>query len=142
MRSLHSGILLLLLIILSACSSKYSEVDELAKDLKTVTSWAATANMTGDAWIRGNVPTVYAKQALQKAQQEIIKETVTLDKEVPAQNHRQLLEQLKNLQQTVGQMSTAVEQENRTIVAQQIQQLLIEKQALNALTKTICESHE
>jgi len=34
--------------------------------------------MVGDAWLRGGVPTVYAKQTLQKAQQELQKEIDTL----------------------------------------------------------------
>lgn len=136
MQSRHSGILLLLLTILSACSNK-SPAKELSKHLQTVTSWAATADMTGEAWIGGNVPTVYAKQTLQKAQQEITKETTTIKKLASSQNNQQLLEQLKSLNQTVAQMSTAVEQENQTVLAQQIQQLLIKKQALSTLTKTI-----
>lgn len=136
MASIRSGILLLLLTLLNACSSTSSEVDEVTKELKTITSWAATADMTGEAWIRGSVPTAYAKQTLQTAQQEIRKQTTTLNKDASVQNNKQLLAQLKSIDQTVGQMSMAVAQENRPVVAQQIQQLLIEKKALSALTKT------
>ncbi len=58
MQLIQIGSPLLLLIILSACSSK-SSADELTKDLQKVTSWAATADMVGDAWTHGNVPTAY-----------------------------------------------------------------------------------
>lgn len=43
---------LLLLPLFTACSSQ-SSASELTKELQTVTSWAATAQMVGDAWTRG-----------------------------------------------------------------------------------------
>jgi uncharacterized metal-binding protein len=68
------GSSLLLLTLMTACSGK-SEADKLTKELQTVTSWAATAEMTGEAWIQGNVPTAYAKQTLSTAQKKLHKQT-------------------------------------------------------------------
>lgn len=133
---------LFLLTLLTACSSK-SSADELAKELQTVTSWAATAHMVGDAWTRGVVPTAYAKQTLEKAQKELHKEIDKLTQKSDPQDRATLQEQLRRLESTVGQMSTAVEQGNRTAlaklvadIAQQLKQLSREEQTISTLAKT------
>lgn len=130
MRLMHSSRLLLLLTLLTACSNKSSE-DKLANELQTITSWSATAQMVGEAWVRGAVPTVYAKQTLSTAQQELQKETDTLAQlSIPPTQRPTLLENLQHLDQTVGQMSTAAQQTDRTGMAQEIQKLALEKQKI------------
>lgn len=128
--------LLFLLKLLTACSSQ-SSTNELAKELQTVKSWAATAEMVGDAWIRGNVPKAYAKQTLEKTQEELKNETDTLSKlSIESSQRDTVLEQLKRLENTVGQMSKAVEQKDQKLIAQQIQQLSLEEQMIDKLAKT------
>lgn len=125
-----------MLTLLTACSSK-SSADELTKKLQTVTSWAATAEMTGDAWIQGNVPTVFAKQTLSLAQEKLHKETEKIAQlSIDPMQHRTILENLMRLESTVGQMSTAVEQKDRTAIAQQLKQLSSQKQAIDTLALT------
>lgn len=126
----------MLLTLLTACSSK-SGADKLTKELQTVTSWAATAEMTGDAWMHGNVSTVYAKQTLSTAQKKLHKQTETLFKSSsdPTQR-RMLLDRLQRLESTVGQMSRAVEQKDRTAIAQQLRQLSTQKQTISTFAKT------
>ncbi len=134
---------LLLLTLLTACSGK-SEADKLTKELQTVSSWAATAEMTGEAWMQGNVPTAYAKQTLSTAQKKLHKQTEAIARLSydPTQLSR-ILEHLQLLESTVGQMSTAVEQKDRTALArldaditQQLQQLSSQKQSIKTLAKT------
>ena len=122
--------MLLLLTLLTACSNKSS--DDVTKELEAVTSWAATAQMTGDAWIRGAVPTAYAKQTLSTAQKELHKETDTLTS-INSTQRRTLLEHLQRLEMIVNQMSTAVAQGNHTALAQQLKQLSAEKQTISTL---------
>ncbi len=126
---------LLLLTLLTACSNK-SPTDDLAKELETVTSWAATAQMTADAWLHGSVPRVFAKQTLSKAQTKLHEETDTLahSSTNPSQR-RTILENLQRLESIVSQMSTAVEHEDHTVMTQQLKQLSTQQQTLSALAK-------
>lgn len=136
MRLMHSSHLWLLLTLLTACSNKSSK-EQLANELQTITSWSATAQMVGEAWVRGAVPTVYAKQTLSTAQQELQKETDTLAQlSIPPTQRPTLLENLQRLDQTVGQMSTAAQQTDRTGMAQEIQKLALEKQKIKKFAQT------
>jgi TolA-binding protein len=129
----------LLLGLLTSCSNHSSA--QLSKELQTVTSWAATANMVDHTWIQGAVPTVYAKQTLQTAQQELQKEISTLREPqsftATKQNRVALLEHLHRLQQILEQMSTTVDQGNSTAMPQQLRQLSMEAQKIDMLAKAI-----
>lgn len=127
---------LLLLTLLSACNSK-SRASELTKQLQTVTSWAATAQMTGEAWIHGNVPTVYAQQTLSTAHKKLHKETETIAQSSydPTQR-RTILEHIQRLESTVGQMYWAVEHKDRTAIAQHLRQLSTQKLSISTLALT------
>jgi hypothetical protein len=136
MRLVHLSGLLLLLMLLTACINKSSE-DKLANELQTITSWSATAQMVGEAWVRGAVPTVYAKQTLSTAQQELQKETDMLVRlSITSTQRPTLLENLQRLNQTVGQMSTAAQQTDRTRMSQKIKQLVLEEQKIKKFAQT------
>lgn len=133
MRLLNSSwSLLLLLSTVTACSPK-PKAAEFTKELKTVTSWAATVHLVGDSWLRDTIPTTYAKQTLQKTQQELQKETHTLAKVTPERDRMKVSEQLQRLRHTVREMTVAVERKNRNMMNQQLQLLSSQEQALNAL---------
>jgi|ERR687885_590851 hypothetical protein len=135
MEGIRSASLLLLLTILSGCSRK-SSADELTQELQTVKSWAATAHLVGDTWIRGDVPTAYAKRTLSTTQKELQNELNKLSQEAPPQSRATLVAQLQRLQSTVKQMSKAVEQKNAMAMQQQIQQLSAQEQSISTLAKT------
>ncbi len=135
MRSLQVKSLLLLLTSLAACSNK-SSTNDLAKELETVMSWAATSQMAGDAWIHGNVPTAFAKQTLSKAQTKLHEETDTLAHSSNPTQRRTILENLQRLESTVSRMATAVEHEDHTVMTQQLKQLSTQQQRLSSLAKT------
>jgi hypothetical protein len=128
----------LFLTLLTACSSQ-SSAGELKKDLTTVKSWTATAHMVGDSWIKGAVPEAYAKQTLQAAQSELHKQGNTLAKVAPAQIQTQLSDQLQQLEQTIGQMTLAVEHKDRPAMIQQIRQLSTQEHAIKVLAATVGE---
>lgn len=135
MNGIRSASFLLVLTILSACSSK-SSVDEVTKELQSVKSWAATAHLVGDSWMHKDVPTTYAKQTLSKAQQELQKEQDNLSRKAPPKSRAILIEQVQHLQATVAQMSEAVEKKNSQAMNQQIQQLSAQEQMMSPLAKT------
>jgi hypothetical protein len=126
---------LLGLTLLTACSE--AATDKLTQELQTVKSWTATSKMVADAWIRGAVPRVYAKQTLHKAQQEFQTETDNIAKiesstAIPQPYKLALLGHIKRLAKITEQMSTAVEQENYSVVAQSIKDLSLEGRTLDS----------
>jgi len=120
--------------LLTACS-RPSSADEVKKELQTINSWATTAHMVGEAWRKGNVPTPYAKTTLQKAQKELHKEADTLEKKASGKEQEILLKHLQNLDQLISQISKAVEQKDYNAIAQPLQELATEEQAVSALAK-------
>ncbi|MEH2390341.1 MAG: hypothetical protein V7K21_01260 [Nostoc sp.] len=69
---------LLILTLLASCSGKNS-AEDMDKETQSVSSWLATANMVGDAWISGAVPNIYAEQTLKRATEELRKEKEKID---------------------------------------------------------------
>ena len=135
MNGIRSASLLLVLTILSACSSK-SSAGAVTKELRAVKSWAATAHLIGDKWIQKDVPAVYAQQTLSKVQQELQKERDNLSRKAPPQSRARLIAQVQHLQATVAQMSEAVEQKNFQAMSQQLQQLSAQEQVMSLSAKT------
>lgn len=126
---------LLTLTLLTACSKE--PTDRLTQELKTVKSWTATSKMVADAWVRGAVPKVYAKQTLKKAQQEFQTETnniaeIESSTAIPQPYKLVLLGHIKRLAKITEQISTAVEQENYSIVAQRLEDLSLEGRTLDS----------
>lgn len=112
-----------LLFVLAACSR--SSAAESTKALKTIQSWIATAQMTGEAWQEGSVPDVYAKQTLEKSQQEISKEAqgLTISSE--------LSQQLQKTQQILEEITADIEHHNKTATVIALQKLSNEQKQLN-----------
>ncbi|MBW4473653.1 MAG: hypothetical protein KME45_25240 [Stenomitos rutilans HA7619-LM2] len=123
----------LLLFVPIACSQQSSS-EVLSQHLKTVHSWTATAQMVAESWTQGSVPQRYAKQTLEKTQQEIAKETESLFNELP-QTRSQFAPSLQQLQQTIQQLSIAVEQSEKAAIAAPLKQLIIEEQQLQTLIR-------
>ncbi len=126
---------LLGLTLLTACSE--AATDKLTQELQSVKSWTATSKMVADAWVRDAVPKVYAKQTLKKAQQEFQTETdniaqIESSTAIPQPYKLALLGHIKRLAKITEQMSTAIEQENYSVVAQRIGDLSLEGRKLDA----------
>ncbi|WP_013320688.1 hypothetical protein [Gloeothece verrucosa] len=125
---------MLLIFTASGCSSQPS-TDKFVQEMKTVTSWAATSQMVGDAWLKQDVPTVYAKLTLETAQEKLQKEAETLNKVTPFQQKTRVLNQLQQLEKTVTRMAIAVNNKDNPAVSQQVQILSTHQQALHSLIK-------
>ncbi|MEH2083327.1 MAG: hypothetical protein V7K89_26140 [Nostoc sp.] len=126
---------LLGLTLLTACSE--AATDKLTQELQTVKSWTATSKMVADAWVRGAVPKVYAKQTLKKAQQKLQTETdniaeIESSTAIPQPYKLALLGHIKQLVKITEQISTAIEQENYSVVAQRIGDLSLEGRRLDS----------
>lgn len=123
---------LLLLATVTACSHKPSAA-QLAKELETAASWTATAHMVGEEWLKASIPTAYTKQTLQTTQEEFRKEVETIAKVAPAQDRSTVQKQLQGIEQTLGEITKAVEQSDRPMLTQHLQQLSTQEQALDRL---------
>jgi hypothetical protein len=84
-----------------------------AQALQTVTSWAATAHLVGDAWMAHAVPQAYVVQTLRHARRQLHTQRRTLESHppsAPAEARAALAGHLQSLEHTVHQMLTAVRQ--------------------------------
>lgn len=133
MRASHFCQLVFLFSVVTACSSQPSAKD-LAKELETVKSWTATAEMVGESWLKQSIPTVYAKQTLQATQAELQKETETVKKVAPNQARGEVVTKLQQIEQTVSQLELAVEKDDRANLSQLLQQLSMQKRTLDTIS--------
>jgi hypothetical protein len=105
--------------------------------MQTATSWAATAHMTGEAWLNGAVPTRYARRTMQTAQQALSEEKRMLEQSPSITGDRlsKALEQLQQLEATVEEMQAAVQTGDRARLGQQLNQLATQEQTLKTFTQ-------
>ncbi|BAY24549.1 hypothetical protein NIES2100_43440 [Calothrix sp. NIES-2100] len=128
---------LLIITWLTSCSGK-STSEDMTKEIQNVSSWSATAQMVGDAWIQGAVPKKYAQTTLKKAQQEILKEKDNIVKlqtsqKAVAQHKSVLLTEVLLLANKTEQMSRAITQANRHQVQKSLKELEAETRVLHRL---------
>lgn len=137
MRTVRLCSLSLLLLLLSSCS--HAPADQLKIELQTVTSWAATAHMVSEAWLKGDVPHAYAMRALRTAQETIQEEAQTAQEqkaEGVAALQSSLVGQARSLEQLIAQMRAAIEKRDGETLAQLLKQLEAEEQAIKSLDKS------
>ena len=137
---------LLIVTLLASCSGKTS-AEDIDKETESVSSWVATANMVGDAWIRGAVPNKYAEQTLKRATEELRKEKekideIKLSKDVSKHDKSVLIAEVFQLANKTQEMSKAVAQKNRSVVRQKLGELAAEKRSLNKLRKVAGQTNE
>ena len=131
---------LLILTLLASCSGKNS-TEDMDQETQSISSWVATANMVGDAWIRGAVPNKYAEQTLKRATEELQKEKskidkIKLSKDVSEHDKSVLLADVLQLANKTEEMSRAVAKKNYSEVRQKLGELAVEKRSLNKLKKS------
>ncbi|MEI1373579.1 hypothetical protein PQG02_15360 [Nostoc sp. UHCC 0926] len=117
------------------------------KETQSVSSWVATANLVGDAWIRGAVPNKYAEQTLKRATEELGKEKekideIKLSKDVSEHDKSVLGSEVFQLANKTEEMSRAVAQKNCSAVRQKLGELAAEKRSLNKLKKVAGQTNE
>lgn len=132
---------LLMLTLATSCGGK-TPTEDMLNEAQNVSSWAATANMVGDAWIRKAVPSNYAQQTLKKAQEELLKESGNIVQIKPSSDTTEryksvLLADTLQLANTTKQISIAVTQKNRTLVQRQLRELATEARSLNHVKNNI-----
>lgn len=136
MRFQHLCSLLLVLLALTSCTR--SPAAQLKSELQTISSWTATARMTGEMWLKGNVPDAYASRTLRTAQESLQEEVKTIDEEQPAGTltpSSTLAANGRELVQLIKQMRESVEDRNESNVAQLLKQLEAEEQAVKAMNE-------
>lgn len=132
MRLRHPGSFFLLLLSLSLTSCSRSAVREFSTEMQTATSWAATAQMAGEAWVRRAVPTHYAGRTIETAVETLSETRQTLEQSssIPPDQRVKAREHLQNLAATIEEMRKAIRSGDRARVQEQVEQLAAQKQAL------------
>lgn len=115
-----------LLLILTACS-RSPDRDKIVKPLKTIQSWAATAQMVGEAWQQGRIPQQYARQTLIKTREEIGKEAVDLP-DPPTL--------IKQIQQTLSLLAEKIDLPQNASLSTALDKFSTQQQQLEAYTKS------
>lgn len=125
------GSFLLLTLTAYGCQTSSSDA---AKELNTISSWAATAQMVAEAWMQGSVPEVYAKQTLEKTQHELDNERKTVENQL-AQQTPQLPQQLQHLDEAIQQLTIAIDHKDKRAIAQPLHQLEAIQHQLKTLSQ-------
>ncbi|MDZ8187954.1 MAG: hypothetical protein RMX96_24275 [Nostoc sp. ChiSLP02] len=136
MRSRNAWELLLLLFTATACSPQPS-TQQLANELKTVTSWTATAHKVGDFWLQGSIPQAYAQRTLETAGKKLHEEIDTLVKVAPPENRNTVIARVQKLTETVEQMAKTVGRQDRNALTREIGELSEREQEIRSLAKTV-----
>lgn len=136
-RALHANLRFLLFVSLTFLAACSSTSGKLNKELKTVSSWASTSRMVGEALMNGKVPMAYAKRTLETAQQKLQDESKTFSNstDIPNERRTNVQGQINRIQQLVNQMKTAVEGNDKAALSQSIGQLMIEEQSMKSSIK-------
>jgi hypothetical protein len=122
------------LICLSACGAPS---DKMNKELKTISSWAATVRMVGESLMGGKLPDTYAKRTIETARQTLQEESATLGKssDIRAEQRQGAQQQIDRLQQIIAQMKTAIESRDRGALSQLVEQVAVEDQTIKSSSK-------
>ncbi len=125
---------IVVILSITACNSQ-SASQKLNQEIKTVSSWAATAHLTGESWLHQDVPAVYAKQTLEKTQDELKKEIKAVNKIASLSNQSAIQNQLQQLQSTIASLASGIDQHDRQAVTQSLQELSNQEKALHSLSE-------
>ncbi|HEX6616635.1 MAG TPA: hypothetical protein VF046_10045 [Gemmatimonadales bacterium] len=125
--------LLPFLFSLTACGPKPPR-KQLDKHGKSVASWAATAEMVATAWLRGDVPTDYARQTLQSGAKQVERARSSLAQVAAGDSLAEAaVEAYGRLADRLTRMTAALQQNDRSAVEQSTDRLPSEAQRIRAL---------
>ena len=118
---------------LTACGPKPPR-KQIDKQGESVASWAATAEMVATAWLRGDVPTDYARQTLQSGAKQVQRARTSLAKVAAGDSLAQAaVQEYGRLAERLTRMTDALQQNDRRTLAQSIDQLPNEAHRIRAL---------
>jgi hypothetical protein len=127
--SAQSLFLLLLILVLSACSQ--SESSKLDQQTRVALSWAATAVMTLDAWGNGAVPSHFARRTCRTARESIFELT---KKSTGLRGPFQ--KEMRQISETLGQAETGISALDHTAVKRSRDTLAAISLSLRALKRS------
>jgi hypothetical protein len=127
----RAGWAALLAVVVVGCGSG-DPAKEAVDELKTARSWAATAEMVGEAWMRGATPTPYTADTLEAAHEELQKEAARVDKkpDVQAAAGVDLVGHFKTVDGLALALHDAVEAGDRAAAGDRVGRLAAEASAL------------
>lgn len=121
---------------ITACNVR-SPSQQINQELETVGSWAATAHLVGESWLRQDVPVVYAKQTLEKTQNELKKELETINHIESSSSRSSIQTQIQQIQSTIADLGTEINQQDRQAVTHSLQELSNQEKALQSFSESL-----
>jgi hypothetical protein len=95
------------LLALAGCSGSGG-----ARDVRTLASWAATADMVAGAWSDGMAPRAYSLRAVGRAREALTKHARRLD-DLPAELRGRVGAALQRLDRAAADLAAAIERRDR-----------------------------
>jgi hypothetical protein len=118
---------------LAGCGSK-----DLSDSISTLTSWAATVRLAGEAWVDERVPTPYTRRTFEAAEQglkEVAKDLPQAEGSTPAARSAALA-RLRELRRALGEARSAVARKDRAAraaITAPLARIAAEERALRSL---------
>jgi hypothetical protein len=128
----------LVALLAAGCQSPREKAGDA---LKSVASWAATSAMVGRSWLGGEVPTVYAKQTLDAAEQ-VIQDTdrKLRSEELPGDLRTTIAAELRTRAAAVAAMRGAVEHGDSARAGSEADRMRVGADSLRALADALSRS--
>jgi hypothetical protein len=125
----------LLLLTSSACASDPQK--EARQELQTLSSWAATIHLLGEAWLERSVPGRYAQKTLDEARQTLQDESQTIQQSssMPADARASLVEHAQKLDKLAGTLREEVQTGDPSLTRQALDEVAQEQQTLEGLAR-------
>ncbi|MFN2599415.1 MAG: hypothetical protein ABR563_19775 [Pyrinomonadaceae bacterium] len=129
--------LFVLLSLSGACAQDPRK--QTRQELQTLSSWAATLHLLGEAWLERSVPSRYAQQTLHEARQTLQEEAQTIQQSssIPADARAALIGHAQQLDRLAGGLSEEVQTGDPTDTPQVLTQVAQEQQALADLARGV-----
>jgi len=122
--SVLKALLTILLVLLSNACTSSDSATKLEKETNTIISWAATAQMVGEAWHAASVPRAYADRTLQSAQEAIEKEKRAIQTlSISPDTRSRLSGNIESVGTALAQMRSAVKSGDHAALASYSEQL-------------------
>ncbi|GEM_PF-3877391 len=120
-----------------------SPTEKIARRLKMMASWAATAALVGDAWMANAVPQEYTLRTLREARQQLHENLKILQSySFPPEAQRGRSDSPRRLESTVRRMIEAVQQAESSALVQPLHQLAEDRGRLVILLTQLTGTHE
>ena len=134
-RAAHALVCLATVAVVAGCSAR-SPDEATKKEVDAFTSWAATTHLIADRWLADAVPDRFAAQSLRRVEETLRQELrKSASQPIPEAVQARLHATASAVDSAALAMRSAIEQRQRTAVAEQLGRLSAAQRGLAELSK-------